>query len=100
MTICSGEQINKMSYFVPSLTAPIFSVVIPAVIRFYADWWEWQNYTGDGGTAEDATINMPNAIALSRREGGTMALADFGNNAVRVITPSCLEFDVAGDSNM
>ncbi|CAM9991012.1 unnamed protein product, partial [Sphacelaria rigidula] len=49
-----------------------------------------QNYSGDGSIASDATVSMPSAVAFSPVKGGKMAIADFGNNDVRVVTPSCL----------
>ncbi|CAN0479192.1 unnamed protein product, partial [Laminaria digitata] len=51
---------------------------------------ESQDYLGDGGPALDAAMDMPNALAFGPGQaGGRMAIADFGNNALRVITPSC-----------
>lgn len=53
-----------------------------------------QGYTGDGGPASEASMSMPNALAFVPGEvGGKLVIADFGNSAVRVITPSCSQGD-------
>ncbi|CAM9789975.1 unnamed protein product [Ectocarpus fasciculatus] len=48
-------------------------------------------YEGDGGPASEAGLDLPNAIAfMPGTPGSRMAIADFGHNAVRVITPTSL----------
>ncbi len=46
-------------------------------------------YEGDGGPASEAGLDLPNAIAFSPTEAGSvMAIADFGHSAVRAVTPA------------
>ncbi|CAN0462173.1 unnamed protein product, partial [Ectocarpus sp. 8 AP-2014] len=48
-------------------------------------------YEGDGGPASEAGLDLPNAIAfMPSTPGSRMAIADFGHNAVRVVTPTSL----------
>ncbi|CAN0326968.1 unnamed protein product [Ectocarpus sp. 6 AP-2014] len=48
-------------------------------------------YEGDGGPASEAGLDLPNAIAfMSSTPGSRMAIADFGHNAVRIVTPTSL----------
>jgi uncharacterized protein (TIGR03437 family) len=41
--------------------------------------------TGDGGLATSAQLNFPSGVAVN---GGKVYIADFGNNAVRLLTPA------------
>jgi uncharacterized protein (TIGR03437 family) len=43
-------------------------------------------YGGDGGSATAAALNFPRSIAVS--SNGTVYIADTGNHAIRVLTPS------------
>lgn len=46
-------------------------------------------YEGDGGPASEAGLDLPNAIAFSPGEAGSvMVIADFGHSAVRAVTLS------------
>jgi len=42
------------------------------------------NYTGDGGPAADATLNMPTGVAVDG--AGNLYIADTGNNVIRTIS--------------
>ncbi len=43
-------------------------------------------YSGDGGPATSATLNFPRGIAVA--PNGNIYVADTGNNAIRLLTPS------------
>jgi uncharacterized protein (TIGR03437 family) len=43
-------------------------------------------YSGDGGTATSAVLNFPRSVAVS--PNGTVYIADTGNHAIRVLTPT------------
>jgi uncharacterized protein (TIGR03437 family) len=43
-------------------------------------------YSGDGGNATSAVLNFPRSIAVS--PNGTVYIADTGNHAIRVLTPT------------
>ena len=43
-------------------------------------------YSGDGGSATSAVLNFPRSIAVS--PNGTVYIADTGNHAIRVLTPT------------
>jgi uncharacterized protein (TIGR03437 family) len=43
-------------------------------------------YSGDGGNATSAVLNFPRAVAVS--PNGTVYIADTGNHAIRVLTPT------------
>lgn len=49
---------------------------------------------GDGGPAVDALLNQPAGLALAR--DGTLYVADFGNERIRVVTPDGVIRAVAG----
>jgi sugar lactone lactonase YvrE len=42
-------------------------------------------FKGDGGKATDAELSSPHGIAFDK--GGAMYIADYGNGAVRKVTP-------------
>jgi hypothetical protein len=52
-------------------------------------------YSGDGGPAVRASLNDPGGLAVT--PGGTIFVADTGNNRVRAISPSGTITTVAGD---
>ena len=43
-------------------------------------------YSGDGGTATSAQLNLPYDVTLSVDASGNLFIADFGNNVVRKVT--------------
>jgi uncharacterized protein (TIGR03437 family) len=43
-------------------------------------------YSGDGGSATSAVLNFPRSVAVS--PNGTVYIADTGNHAIRVLTPT------------
>lgn len=45
-----------------------------------------QGYSGDGGPANSAQINVPRSVSVA--PNGDVYIGDFGNNVVRVLTPS------------
>eukprot|EP00752_Nemacystus_decipiens_P018448 g16538.t2 len=48
-------------------------------------------YEGDGGPASEAGLDLPNAIAFAPgTSGSSMAIADFGHSALRVVAPKSL----------
>src|ERR1035437_4625547 len=46
----------------------------------------YTGYSGDGGDATAAALNFPRSIAVS--SNGTVYIADTGNHAIRVLTPT------------
>lgn len=49
-----------------------------------------KDYHGDNRRAADANLNMPGDLAIAPAGAGSvMAITDFGNNAVRTVTPGC-----------
>lgn len=52
-------------------------------------------YTGDGGRAIDAQLNLPSGIALDN--AGNLYIADLGNFVVRLVTPGGLIRTIAGN---
>ena len=44
------------------------------------------SYSGDGGNATSAVLNFPRSVAVS--PNGTVYIADTGNHAIRVLTPT------------
>ncbi|MGP8243002.1 MAG: hypothetical protein ACLQVN_00615 [Bryobacteraceae bacterium] len=54
-----------------------------------------QGYSGDGGAAARAQLNLPAGITVDA--AGTIYAADTGNNRVRVISPSGNIFTIAGN---
>jgi hypothetical protein len=51
-------------------------------------------YTGDGGLATAAQLNLPEGVALDGN--GNLYIADTGNNVVRMVSPSGIITTVAG----
>lgn len=52
-------------------------------------------YSGDGGAAVDAELNRPEGLAVDA--GGTLYIADYGNNAIRKVSPAGAISTVAGN---
>lgn len=52
---------------------------------------------GDGGSATQATLFQPNAVAVDR--GGTLYIADSGNNRIRAVNRAGIISAYAGDVN-
>ena len=52
-------------------------------------------FSGDGGSALDASLNQPEGIAVDAR--GNLFIADFNNHAIRKITPAGIITTVAGN---
>jgi uncharacterized protein (TIGR03437 family) len=55
----------------------------------------YTGYSGDGGDATAAMLNVPRSIAVS--PNGTVYIADTGNHAIRVLTPT---FPAIGDNGV
>jgi serine/threonine protein kinase, bacterial len=53
-----------------------------------------QGYSGDGGPAAQAKLNVPASLAIDPR--GNLFIGDFGNHAVRKVSPSGTITTVAG----
>lgn len=53
-------------------------------------------YSGDGGRADKASLNTPRGLAFD--SNGFLYVADSGNNAVRIISPSGAIATVAGNA--
>jgi uncharacterized protein (TIGR03437 family) len=56
-----------------------------------------QGYTGDGGSALNAQLNMPHGCAVDSL--GDIFIADTGNNAIRMVTPDGNIATIAGNGN-
>jgi sugar lactone lactonase YvrE len=54
-------------------------------------------YSGDGGTAIDAQLNAPSALAMD--SDGNLYIADTNNNVIRRITPEGVITTVAGNGS-
>jgi sugar lactone lactonase YvrE len=52
-------------------------------------------YTGDGGPATDAQLNLPTALALD--PSGNLFISDIGNLVVRKVTPAGIITTIAGN---
>ena len=57
----------------------------------------YSGYSGDGGPALNARLNMPRGCAVDSI--GDIFIADSGNNAVRVVTPDGNISTIAGNGN-
>ena len=55
-------------------------------------------YSGDGGPAAEAQLNLPTGIALDG--AGNMYIADSGNSVVRRVTPAGLITTIAGNGTL
>jgi uncharacterized protein (TIGR03437 family) len=53
-------------------------------------------YSGDGGNATSAALNFPRGIAVS--SNGTIYIADTGNHAIRVLTPTFAAISGVGNA--
>jgi uncharacterized protein (TIGR03437 family) len=53
-------------------------------------------YSGDGGQAASAQLNLPRGIAFDA--AGNLYIADTNNNRIRLVTPGGLTTTIAGDS--
>jgi uncharacterized protein (TIGR03437 family) len=52
-------------------------------------------YSGDGGPATNARLNIPSAVTVD--SGGNLYIADTGNNRIRIVTPAGTINTVAGN---
>ena len=52
-------------------------------------------YSGDGGPAANARLNLPSAVAVDA--AGNLFIADTGNNRIRMVTPAGVISTVAGN---
>jgi hypothetical protein len=55
-------------------------------------------YSGDGGAAISATLDLPTGVSLSPT--GALYIADYGNNAIRVVNPSRIISTYAGAASI
>ncbi|EDY87718.1 NHL repeat containing protein [gamma proteobacterium HTCC5015] len=56
---------------------------------------ETRGYSGDGGAATEAELNLPRGMAVS--SGGTLFIADWGNHRIRKVAPNGIITTVAGN---
>ena len=57
-----------------------------------------QGFSGDGGRATDASLNLPRGVALD--EAGNLYIAEWANNRIRKVTPDGIIRTVAGGGSL
>ena len=82
-------------YYVASGTKhSVFHVNASGAIRIIAGSRAFEGYSGDGGPATEARLNIPEGLALDSI--GNLFIADKGNFRIRKVTPEGIISTVAG----
>ena len=76
------DAINNV-YVADSVNQVIRKIAVDGTISTVTGIYQTAGYTGNGGSALQATLNTPTAVALDA--AGNLYIADQGNNVIRVV---------------